>query len=842
MEINFNQIDGKKTKFKIVLSYFMFLAIVVCLVFFIYNRFNKIIFSIETLSEDKSEFSSVSRVTNGIVDMQAFSSIYTFTFDSTDYSNYKNTCKKVADEINHLYDYFPNKYIDSVNFYVTKYEKSINEWINLKIALKKLEFKKTSNLINEVKDSLIKADLIIPNSNTTLIEETTIKNILEPLIDEEYEDEENKTMFQKIFKKKKPKKEEIKAINTETTTIETQFITEYDTNYYYQVSVALSNIKEKVSDKEKLQKIQKNLVAELEIKLLATRSVLLTKINHVLMLLENEKNSQLLTNIQASKTIAENSVQSLIIILFLLLLLAIVFAYIIFTDLTKSSYYKKMLLIEKKQTEKLTKAKEQFLTTISHEIRSPLTNIIGLSEQLTNSYLSENDQKKLNAVILSSEHLNDIVNDVLDYSKIESGTLKFENIGFSISQVVEEAVQIVSYSAQIKNIELILNIENHDTILLGDPYRLKQVIINLLNNAIKFTEKGYIKLNVSFENHLIGYVLNCSVEDTGIGIHKDRINEIFKSFIQADFTTTRHFGGTGLGLPICKKIVEMQNGTIWANSELNKGSVFSFKIPFRLAQNDDYAVSNKNEIDCINTFRNKKIAFIDDDAFMQTLLNPFFEEWEIDCIFIHESILAQEHLSTIKFDLLFVDLYMPEMNGYQIIDWIKNNSESQNKDTKIIICSGADTDSIVDLDNHIVLKKPFKKATIKKALYESFYAGNLNKKEIHFSLTNFKVYANDDNEILKLFIKTFIEQSKIDLEAMKILFEKREFNEIGELAHKLKNTFGQLEATTVITILNYLEKMNDKASIDEKKVEEKINSLYFHSIRIFEQLKNETTK
>ncbi len=244
------------------------------------------------------------------------------------------------------------------------------------------------------------------------------------------------------------------------------------------------------------------------------------------------------------------------------------------------------LEMEMERAENSEKAKEQFLANMSHEIRTPLNAILGMTRLLLEKSPREDQLRYLNAISESSDNLLVIINDILDLSKIEAGKILFEKIAFAPRERIATVINTLQFQAMTKGLDLDFSCaENVPDRLEGDPYRLNQVLINLAGNAIKFTDKGKVQIHVELEKEALNNIwLRFSVSDTGIGISQDKLQHIFDMFTQETSSTTRKFGGTGLGLAICKRLIELQGGRIRVESELGKGSTFSFAIPYQPAQ------------------------------------------------------------------------------------------------------------------------------------------------------------------------------------------------------------------------------------------------------------------
>ncbi|MBK8344370.1 MAG: hypothetical protein IPL12_14275 [Bacteroidetes bacterium] len=240
---------------------------------------------------------------------------------------------------------------------------------------------------------------------------------------------------------------------------------------------------------------------------------------------------------------------------------------------------------EKERAEYSEKVKEQFLANMSHEIRTPMNAILGMTRLLLEKEPRTDQLKYLNSIKHASDNLLVIINDILDLSKIEAGKINLESIPFDIRNEIKSVFETMKVNADDKNLELKTDIENSiPKTIIGDPYRLSQILLNLTGNAIKFTEKGSVTIKTTAAMQGEKVLLTFSVIDTGIGIAKDKLDYIFDMFTQETSSTTRKFGGTGLGLAICKKLIELQGGAISVDSEAGKGSVFSFTLPFAIGK------------------------------------------------------------------------------------------------------------------------------------------------------------------------------------------------------------------------------------------------------------------
>src|SRR6185436_8393055 len=297
------------------------------------------------------------------------------------------------------------------------------------------------------------------------------------------------------------------------------------------------------------------------------------------------------------------------------------------TDLKKEIQQLKRSLDTSEETQKI---KETFLANMSHEVRTPIHGIINLIDILLKTHITEEQLKYLDAIKQSADILSVIINDILDLSKIEAQKMKFENAQFNLRDIVHCNLEIFKSRAEEKNLRLILNYdESLSEFLKGDAVRLNQVINNLLSNAVKFTHEGEIRLEVFIEEKNEKFCLvTFKVSDTGIGIPQHKLTSIFDSFSQAGDDITRKYGGTGLGLNICKKLVELQGGMITVESTLNKGSVFSFRLPFENIESEETISPGKtNNLAEVSFNKELKILVVEDNDINRMVINIMIRDW-----------------------------------------------------------------------------------------------------------------------------------------------------------------------------------------------------------------------
>ena len=358
-------------------------------------------------------------------------------------------------------------------------------------------------------------------------------------------------------------------------------------------------------------------------------------------------------------------------------------------DITIRKQVEREILESKFEAERTAKAKSEFLSNMSHEIRTPMNAIIGLSELLLKEKLTDKQHENMRSIKYSADNLLVIINDILDFSKIESGKVEFEELNFDIFQRVQEVKKTFIFKAEEKGIALKFRVdENIPRFLIGDPFRLNQILLNLLSNAIKFTKDGTISLLVNLEEGQDeDVVLRFDVIDTGIGIPKDKLASVFESYTQAYTDITRRFGGTGLGLAITRQLVTMQQGEIFLDSELGVGTTFTVKLGFKKGVVEEAATAEDMIAELLEKrdFDGMLVLLVEDNIMNQFVANQVLELWNIKVEFANNGLEAVDLLKEKDYALVLMDLQMPVMSGYEATAFIRDKTNKlRNPDIPII--------------------------------------------------------------------------------------------------------------------------------------------------------------
>lgn len=393
-----------------------------------------------------------------------------------------------------------------------------------------------------------------------------------------------------------------------------------------------------------------------------------------------------------------------------------------FDDISAQKELELELRQAKSAADQASVAKTEFLSNMSHEIRTPLNGINGLLELCLSTELSEQQRDYLNKTNESARLLNEILNDVLDISKIEAGKFELELLDFNLNKLLENVSSFVKPLADEKGIKLVVS---HNVpegkIYHGDPTRLMQILLNLANNAVKFTEKGQVSINCNITEQEQRPYLNCEFIDSGIGISADQLPNLFTNFNQADSSMSRRFGGTGLGLAIVKKIIDLMNGNLNVSSELGKGSSFAISLPLQLAQGT--TEQSLKEIELNVSLNDVDILLVEDNRVNQVIAKKILNQYGANVSVANDGIEGLSTLGKQQFDIVLMDIQMPNMNGCDAIKEIR--LQDKYKSLPVIALTANvmshEIKSYYELGFNAHVGKPFKGAELVSKIYELIY-------------------------------------------------------------------------------------------------------------------------
>ena len=464
---------------------------------------------------------------------------------------------------------------------------------------------------------------------------------------------------------------------------------------------------------------------------------------------------------------------------------------------------KQELMLANEKAEAAVIAKQQFLSNMSHEIRTPMNAIIGFTKILLKTDLTNTQKEHLEAIKVSGDTLTVLINDILDLAKVQAGKMTFEKRAFQMEESISAMVHLFDIKAQEKKLELVKKYDNKiPKCLIGDPVRLYQIILNLISNAIKFTSTGGITVSANLLNENDDKVVVVfAVADTGIGIAEDKLETIFENFEQATTGTSRLYGGTGLGLAIAKHIVESQGGTINVRSKLDVGTTFSFILSFQ--KTDDTSEIEEEIMELDSEIRNINVLVVEDVALNQLLIKTLLVDYGFNYDMADNGRIAIEKMQTNTYDIILMDLMMPEMNGFEATEYIRNTMNSKTP----IIALTADVTTVdfakckaFGMDDYI--SKPVDEillynkiiSLVKKPTPIEYnptitYEDNQNRTLKYVDLVNLNRRTKSDPTLLIEMISIYLKQTPPLIVAMKQSLHDKDWNSLQSTVHKMIPSF-----------------------------------------------------
>ena len=472
-----------------------------------------------------------------------------------------------------------------------------------------------------------------------------------------------------------------------------------------------------------------------------------------------------------------------------------------------------------KRTKDLAHMQEQFLANMSHEIRTPMNSILGFTNLLKRTELNPMQREYIQNIHSSGENLLTLVNDILDLSKIEAGMMHLEESRFSLRSMVSSVGAMFIEKIREKDLRFNVHIDKDvPDILAGDAVRLTQILVNLISNAVKFTEEGEISAHVKLLSSTNKDArIGICVKDSGIGIAPEKQAAVFERFQQAELETTRRFGGTGLGLSIVKQLVEMMNGSIRLKSELNKGSEFIVELPYKLPDVDQLYSEALAEQEEQVPLQKIKILIAEDNLMNQQLVRHLMKSWSMDYTLVSTGAEAVEELKKNSYSIVLMDIQMPDMDGYTATSVIRNEL---NLDVPIIAMTAhamvGEKEKCLQLGMNDYVAKPIKETVLYNIIARNAQHIPEHGTQLHLIQLNYlHQLSGNDKDFEKEILNQFVVQVPEELSNLQQSIAENNFDSIRRIAHSLKSTVGYVGLADELHPL--LDQLENDASAENNK-------------------------
>jgi len=507
----------------------------------------------------------------------------------------------------------------------------------------------------------------------------------------------------------------------------------------------------------------------------------------------------------------------------------------IIRNITERKTYEENLKLANERIKRSEKAKEMFLANTSHEIRTPMNVIVGLTELLKKTGINKKQKEYIEVIEQSSENLLHIINDILDMSKIESEKLDIEKTPFRLLDMIEDSKDILLLKAKEKGIRLEVECAEkcNKIIVLGDRVRLGQVLINLVNNAIKFTHEGFVKLKVEqVQETALTLTIRFRVIDSGIGIPPEKLESVFQEFNQADTSTTRLYGGTGLGLSISKQLVHLMGGQLKVKSEQGKGSEFYFTLEFQKAEQDIEPTVKTSDIPNDSTsdmLTGIRVLLVENHRFNRMMARKMLSDMKIQVIEATNGKEAIHEVSTKQIDVVLMDIQMPEMDGVEATRFIREHMDKPQSDIPIIALTAhalkGDDEKYKSLGMNSYLSKPYRSHELKAALIEVLSQKKFKPNQpvepssteetALFDLSQLEEVTAGDKDFLDTMIQSFVNSVQDALAGMKKELDSGNMDALARIAHSIKPGFGTLGRDDLVKMMVQAESISKAGKKEE---------------------------
>ncbi|WP_276498571.1 ATP-binding protein [Pontibacter litorisediminis] len=872
------KIFGDSIKTKVVVGFTLALSIVAAAIYLTYASFTKLLDSVEMLSQPNHKLSELQQTLSTIATAESAIRAYTLTTNEKHFKAYLSHLDTIQSQIDTLELFMQDSprelaQVDSISALLQQKHKSLDQYV----ALKKQQREHTysSKAMRQIASTAQQKPLsttIRKSTTTTISDRLNLNGTDQPEVEEVPQQvevkEDKKGFFGKLFsKKEKPTTELPPTPKVIMPQLQVKQEVEIDTSTaavsvapLNQVRRILHNVQREAD--EQAQKLQVQ-----ELALLQQDKQIMDQIRAMMHELERHEQEKAQLNSAEARQVAQETSTIMLIIGLGGLGSGIAFILLILRDLTRSNNYKSRLIKAQKEAVKLARAKEAFVANMSHEMRTPLNVVLGFTQQLRHTPLQPEQAEHLEAIDGAGQHLLHIVNDVLDLSKMEAGKLQINRAPFSLRQLLTQVEHAFALKASSKSIFLSFRVDaNIPDNLNADAMRLKQVLFNLVDNAIKFTHEGQVAVDVKLRSRRRSRVaLSIAVADTGIGIPQERLKHVFGEFNQADDSILRKYGGTGLGLSISKKLIDIQGGTLHVDSVHNEGTTFTIVLPMQVAQEAVPVPAQPAEaVPVPAAFKGYKALVVDDDAYSRTLCDLILSRWGMQ---VHLANDGQEALDLVRqhsFDIVLTDIQLPGMSGKTVA----RNIRKFDKQVPIIaltaniLSNDAGFFHNTAITGHVL--KPFTEQELHQKIAEALPtepiapaaapvqqqsiarpatdggAAPSPKEEVKlYDLSEMRLFTGDDHQALAAVLEVLVQDQEQNLGQLQQAASEQDWAAAGNMAHKMLTAFKHLKAQTVTPHLMQLEQVLHTGTQEDAVLQQAVEAVQPQVQQVLQALQRE---
>lgn len=781
------KINKQSITVKVVVGYLLIAALAAIAVWFVYSQVRDYTSLAESNVDTNKKLYLVSDAATDLYQAESLSRQVIRTGDSADLARYKakiDTIRITLDELQQTYtDTILKKEIMSINFLLSQKTANLEELLALRAQEENQSY--YAKVITELKR--VDESFGIPNYEERFANlEPHQRRVLIKLL--EYSEMEN-----------------AEKVTTQT------------------LDSLVTSVRNVLIDFERADRRYRETLRQKENELMANEINLNSQLRSLLSTIEEEERKSSLAQVENSQELVKKTSRTIAILGAISFLIIIVSLLLVVRDVSRSQKYRNKLEDAKQYAEALLKSREQFMATVTHDLRSPLNTVIGYSSLLERSDLNNSQRHYLGHLKKSSDYILRLVNDLLDLSKLEAGKMLVEELTFNPKNLIEDTVEnCVPLEKSDKLVVRTKISEEVDRPIISDPFRIKQILTNLVTNACKFTEEGHVEVEAWIAKEKRGNKLIVQISDTGIGISNEKKGKIFEEFSQENIGIEKRFGGSGLGLAISKKLVELLRGSIHLESEQGVGSEFTIKIPIKLAET--FAAPSTPSPDVIlKEAGDLSVLIVDDEPSQISLLTELIKATGMKPQSSTNGEEALEMLEQEKIDLVLTDIQMPKMDGFVLLENIRDKKATRG--IPVIALSGK-----TDVPQEEYLRRGFSGSLLKpyssrelltmieRSLQVKFdqkgSGSSTNYTEGgNYSLEEVNLFAGGDKKALDIILTAFIDSSRKNLQALREAQHKGDEDRMAAIAHKMLPMFRQLKAKATVKKLERLE--DRKIEIDE---------------------------